>query len=102
MGRTVQVTDEALQRIIEPLNGLAYGAVQITVHGGQIVQIDRTERSRYEPAKPTVGGGAAGTAGVGPVGSAGNAGSAGSAGNSGSTRAAGGTSEKQYRPATPK
>jgi hypothetical protein len=29
------------------LNGLEYGVVQIVVHDGRIVQIDRTERSRF-------------------------------------------------------
>lgn len=35
------------QRIREQLDGLQYGQVIVTVHDGQIVQIDRTERTRY-------------------------------------------------------
>jgi len=35
------------QRIAQQLNGLQYGQVIVTVHDGQIVQIDRTERTRY-------------------------------------------------------
>lgn len=35
------------QRIVEQLNGLQYGQVIVTVHDGQIVQIDRMERTRY-------------------------------------------------------
>lgn len=35
------------QRIAEQLDGLQYGQVIVTVHDGQIVQIDRTERTRY-------------------------------------------------------
>lgn len=35
------------QRITEQLDGLQYGQVIVTVHDGQIVQIDRTERTRY-------------------------------------------------------
>lgn len=35
------------QRILHQLDGLQYGQVVVTVHDGQIVQIDRTERTRY-------------------------------------------------------
>jgi len=35
------------QRITQQLDGLQYGQVIVTVHDGQIVQIDRTERTRY-------------------------------------------------------
>lgn len=35
------------QRIAEQLQGLQYGQVVVTVHDGQIVQIDRMERTRY-------------------------------------------------------
>ncbi|MDF2837457.1 MAG: hypothetical protein K0Q63_3097 [Paenibacillus sp.] len=49
--QVTQVTDEWVQRIKEQVSGLRYGTVQITFHNGQIVQIDRTERSRYEPEK---------------------------------------------------
>jgi hypothetical protein len=51
MSRTVEVADEWLQRIKEQLSGVQYGIVQITIHNGQIVQIDRTERSRYDTEK---------------------------------------------------
>lgn len=36
-----------LERIVERIDGLEYGTVLITVHDGKIVQIDRTERKRY-------------------------------------------------------
>ncbi|WP_028560795.1 YezD family protein [Paenibacillus pinihumi] len=36
-------------RISDQLNGLEYGSVLITVHDGRIVQIDRTERKRFDP-----------------------------------------------------
>ncbi|WP_409346819.1 YezD family protein [Paenibacillus sp. MBLB4367] len=41
------------ERIVKSLNGLEYGLVQIVVHDGRIVQIERTERRRYdnEPAR---------------------------------------------------
>lgn len=41
-----QITDEELKQIKESLRGLRYGAVQITVQDGVIVQIDRTEKWR--------------------------------------------------------
>lgn len=56
MGRSVEVTDEWLKKILDQVQGLAYGVVQITVHDGQIVQIDRTERSRFDVPKAQVGG----------------------------------------------
>lgn len=41
--------DEAwLERIANSLNGMEYGTVQIVVHDGTIMQIDRTERKRFE------------------------------------------------------
>jgi hypothetical protein len=43
------IVDEAwLERIASSLNGLEYGTVQIVVHDGTIMQIDRTERKRFE------------------------------------------------------
>jgi hypothetical protein len=41
-----QITDEELKKIKDSLRGLRYGAVQITVQDGVIVQIDRTEKWR--------------------------------------------------------
>lgn len=37
-----------LKQIADSLEGLQYGHVQITVHDGKIVQIDRLERKRFE------------------------------------------------------
>ena len=34
----------------EKLRHLRFGVVQLVVHDGQIVQIERTERTRLEPA----------------------------------------------------
>ncbi|ALS23388.1 MULTISPECIES: YezD family protein [Paenibacillus] len=51
MLQVAKVTDEWLERIKEQVTGIQYGTVQITIHNGQIVQIDRTERSRYDVAK---------------------------------------------------
>lgn len=39
------------QRILAALNGLQYGAVEITVHEGKVVQIERREKFRF-PTQP--------------------------------------------------
>jgi hypothetical protein len=48
MGKPLEIDELWSKRIIQSINGLEYGAVQIIVHDGKIVQIERTERSRYE------------------------------------------------------
>jgi len=37
----------ALQAVVDALARLKYGAIQITVHEGRLVQIDVTERQRF-------------------------------------------------------
>lgn len=44
--QTTSIDREVLERISQALNGLRYGAVEITVHDGRVVQIDRTEKLR--------------------------------------------------------
>lgn len=48
MAKPVELSDNWLARITEAVEGLQYGTVQIVVHDGRIVQIERTERFRYE------------------------------------------------------
>jgi hypothetical protein len=48
MGKSLEIDDLWSKRISQSLNGLEYGAVQIIVHDGRIVQIERTERSRFD------------------------------------------------------
>ena len=48
MAKTVGWSEEWMARIQEAVEGLRYGTVQIVVHDGRIVQIERTERYRYE------------------------------------------------------
>jgi hypothetical protein len=48
MTKPLEVDDIWAQRIIGSLNGLEYGTVQIVIHDGRIVQIERTERKRFE------------------------------------------------------
>ncbi|MNZ57041.1 hypothetical protein D3C78_750060 [compost metagenome] len=52
MAKPFEVDQQWLERIAEQVTGIQYGQVTITVHDGRIVQIDRTERTRYEgPAR---------------------------------------------------
>ncbi len=37
-----------LERIVESVEGLQYGHIQIIIHDGKIVQIDRLERQRFD------------------------------------------------------
>lgn len=37
----------ALQAVVDALARLKYGAIQLTVHEGRLVQIDVTERQRF-------------------------------------------------------
>ncbi len=41
-------SDSWLSKVQEAVQGLKYGTVQIVVHDGRVVQIERTERFRYE------------------------------------------------------
>lgn len=40
------ILPEALTLVGEALNRLRYGAIQLTVHDGKVMQIDITERKR--------------------------------------------------------
>lgn len=54
--RNLDGQDEAsiLREIHAALNGLKFGAVEITVHNGQVVQIERKEKFRVQPTgKPS-------------------------------------------------
>lgn len=48
MSRSLELDDVWMRRIKEQLSGVRFGQLQITVHNGQIVQIDRTERIRHD------------------------------------------------------
>ena len=49
--RSVEGQDEAgiLREIQSALQGLRVGSVEITVHNGQVVQIERKEKFRLQP-----------------------------------------------------
>ncbi|MCR8631768.1 YezD family protein [Paenibacillus radicis (ex Xue et al. 2023)] len=48
MAKPLEVDEIWTKRILGSVNGLEYGTVQIVVHDGRIVQIERTERKRFE------------------------------------------------------
>lgn len=37
----------AIQTVLDALDKLKFGAIQLTVHEGRLVQVDVTERHRY-------------------------------------------------------
>ena len=54
MAKPLEVDAVWQERIAEQIKGLQFGQVLVTVHDGQIVQIDRTERTRYPLASNKV------------------------------------------------
>ncbi|MFD0590769.1 YezD family protein [Paenibacillus sp. GCM10027627] len=50
MAKPLEVDGVWQERILNQVSGLQYGQVIITVHDGRIVQIDRTERTRFDAA----------------------------------------------------
>jgi hypothetical protein len=40
--------EAALKKVVEALKGLRFGSIAITVHNSKIVQIDRTEKTRFD------------------------------------------------------
>jgi hypothetical protein len=37
------------QQVLEAIRGLRYGAVEIIIHDSRIVQLERSEKMRFEP-----------------------------------------------------
>ncbi|GGH37705.1 YezD family protein [Paenibacillus segetis] len=48
MAKPLHVDSVWLERIAGMLNEMEFGSLNIIVHEGQIVQVERTERKRYE------------------------------------------------------
>ncbi len=46
--RTTPVREEAINLIVEALGKLRFGAINLTVHEGKLVQVDITERKRFQ------------------------------------------------------
>ena len=38
---------EPMRAVLDALNSLRFGAIQLTVHDGKLVQVDITERKRF-------------------------------------------------------
>jgi hypothetical protein len=48
MSKPLEIDDVWAQRILSSVRGLEFGSVHIIVHEGKIVQIERTERKRFD------------------------------------------------------
>jgi Uncharacterized small protein len=48
MAKPLELNESWIGRITDAVSGLQYGTVQIVVHDGRIVQIERTERRRFD------------------------------------------------------
>jgi len=46
--RTEAIRDDAIAFIVEALSKLRFGAINLTVHEGKLVQVDVTERKRFQ------------------------------------------------------
>lgn len=46
------IPPQIINKIIDTLKGIRYGAVEIIVHEGHIVQIERKEKLRFDLAGP--------------------------------------------------
>lgn len=44
---TATPLSEPMRTVLEALNKLRFGAIQLTVHDGKLVQVDITERKRF-------------------------------------------------------
>ena len=42
-----EAVPRAVQTVLDALDKLRFGAIQLTVHEGKLVQVDITERHRY-------------------------------------------------------
>jgi len=51
------INDAILKDIAEVLAGLKYGEIVIKVHDSKIIQVEKTEKSRYESYHVEQGGG---------------------------------------------
>jgi hypothetical protein len=48
MRKPLEMDEQAVRLLKETLNGMLYGTVQIVVHEGRIVQIDKTDKKRFD------------------------------------------------------
>ncbi|OCA92891.1 YezD family protein [Pseudobacillus wudalianchiensis] len=50
-----QIDHQWVERILQSLEGIEYGSVQIVIHDSQITQIDRLEKQRFSIKKSSNG-----------------------------------------------
>ncbi|MGM0920328.1 MAG: YezD family protein [Bacillota bacterium] len=46
------INESKVQQILTALKKINYGSVLITIHDGEITQLDSTEKSRFSKTKP--------------------------------------------------
>ena len=46
-GQSGENLSEPVRSVLDALNRLKFGAIQLTVHEGKLVQVDVTERTRF-------------------------------------------------------
>ncbi|MCL6603398.1 MAG: YezD family protein [Paenibacillus sp.] len=56
MAKPLKVDEVWLERIAELLDDMEFGSLHIVVHEGQIVQMERTERKRFENSSARISG----------------------------------------------
>lgn len=39
------------QHILEAIRGIKYGAVEVVIHDSRIVQVEKTEKTRFDPQR---------------------------------------------------
>lgn len=39
------------KHILEAIRGIKYGAVEVVIHDSRIVQVEKTEKTRFEPVR---------------------------------------------------
>ena len=60
MAKPLKVDEIWLERIADLLDDMEFGSLHIVVHEGQIVQMERTERKRFENSSARISGEAGG------------------------------------------
>lgn len=48
MAKSLKVNEIWIEHIVNSVSDLQFGSVQIIIHDGKIVQIERTERKRFD------------------------------------------------------
>jgi hypothetical protein len=46
---------DLVQHVLRALRGMRYGSIELTVHDGRVVQIERTEKLRFACSEPRHG-----------------------------------------------